>query len=126
MSAPADVLVVGASAAGLSTAEALRRKGFQGGLTVLGAEPHPPYDRPPLSKQILSGTWEPDLAFLHRTAELFRAGRRVRARRSGRQPRRGRTHRPHRFGPSAAGGRDRRGDGSAAPRLRRAVDAFTS
>ncbi|MFJ2197100.1 NAD(P)/FAD-dependent oxidoreductase [Streptomyces violaceusniger] len=70
MSAPADVLVVGASAAGLSTAEALRRKGFQGGLTVLGAEPHLPYDRPPLSKQVLSGAWEPDRAFLRRSAEL--------------------------------------------------------
>lgn len=70
MSAPADVLVVGASAAGLSTAEALRRKGFQGGLTVLGAEPHLPYDRPPLSKQVLSGAWEPDRASLRRPAEL--------------------------------------------------------
>ncbi|MBO3676199.1 NAD(P)/FAD-dependent oxidoreductase [Streptomyces sp. NEAU-YJ-81] len=70
MSAPADVLVVGASAAGLSTAEALRRKGFQGDLTVLGAEPHLPYDRPPLSKQVLSGAWEPDRAFLRRPAEL--------------------------------------------------------
>ncbi|MEV6126899.1 FAD/NAD(P)-binding oxidoreductase [Streptomyces violaceusniger] len=70
MSAPADVLVVGASAAGLSTAEALRRKGFQGGLTVLGAEPQLPYDRPPLSKQVLSGAWEPDRAFLRRSAEL--------------------------------------------------------
>ncbi|GAA0223416.1 FAD-dependent oxidoreductase [Saccharothrix mutabilis subsp. mutabilis] len=55
-----SVVVVGASAAGLSTAEALRRKGFTGELTLLGAEPHPPYDRPPLSKQVLAGTWEPD------------------------------------------------------------------
>jgi hypothetical protein len=35
------------------TAEASRRKGFQGGLTVLGAEPHLPYDRPPLSEFVL-------------------------------------------------------------------------
>ncbi|MEU4227059.1 FAD-dependent oxidoreductase [Nonomuraea sp. NPDC026600] len=60
MNAPSSVLVVGASAAGLATAEALRRKGYQGGLTVLGAEPHLPYDRPPLSKQVLSGAWDPE------------------------------------------------------------------
>lgn len=46
MTAPASVLVVGSSAAGLTTAEALRRKGYRGKLTVLGAEKHLPYDRP--------------------------------------------------------------------------------
>ncbi|WP_204768377.1 NAD(P)/FAD-dependent oxidoreductase [Lentzea nigeriaca] len=56
--------MVGASAAGLATAEALRRKGYTGRLTILGAEPHLPYDRPPLSKQVLSGTWEPGKAQL--------------------------------------------------------------
>ncbi|MDH6217932.1 NAD(P)/FAD-dependent oxidoreductase [Streptomyces pseudovenezuelae] len=59
MTAPAHVLVVGAAASGLTTVEALRRKGYGGAITVLGDEPHPPYDRPPLSKQVLSGTWEP-------------------------------------------------------------------
>lgn len=58
MIAPASVLVVGASAAGLATAEALRRRGYPGALTVLGAEPHLPYDRPPLSKQLLAGQWD--------------------------------------------------------------------
>ncbi|MFG1606144.1 NAD(P)/FAD-dependent oxidoreductase [Actinoplanes sp. NPDC049265] len=58
------VLVVGASAAGLATAEALRRHGFTGTITLLGAEPHPPYDRPPLSKQVLAGEWEPARAAL--------------------------------------------------------------
>ncbi|WP_410790832.1 NAD(P)/FAD-dependent oxidoreductase [Kribbella sp. C-35] len=53
-----SVLVVGASAAGLTTVEALRRKGFREPITVLGAEWHPPYDRPPLSKQFLSGDWD--------------------------------------------------------------------
>ena len=53
------IVIVGASAAGLSAAEALRNKGYDGGLTLLGDEPHLPYDRPPLSKQILSGAWEP-------------------------------------------------------------------
>ncbi|MFJ4100510.1 NAD(P)/FAD-dependent oxidoreductase [Amycolatopsis japonica] len=53
------LLVVGASAAGLATVEALRRKGYTDQIAVLGAEPHLPYDRPPLSKQVLSGQWEP-------------------------------------------------------------------
>ena len=64
------VLVVGASAAGLATVEALRRKGYQGGLTVLGAEPHLPYDRPPLSKQVLSGVWDPERAHLRPQSAL--------------------------------------------------------
>lgn len=64
MSTPSSVLVVGASAAGLSTVESLRRKGHAGAVTVLGAESHLPYDRPPLSKQVLSGSWEPDRAQL--------------------------------------------------------------
>ena len=53
------VVVVGASAAGLTAAETLRREGFAGQVTLVGDEPHLPYDRPPLSKQILSGAWEP-------------------------------------------------------------------
>jgi NADPH-dependent 2,4-dienoyl-CoA reductase/sulfur reductase-like enzyme len=52
------VLVVGASAAGLAAAETLRREGYDGEITLLGDESHPPYDRPPLSKQILAGQWE--------------------------------------------------------------------
>ncbi|MET1075285.1 MAG: FAD-dependent oxidoreductase [Umezawaea sp.] len=64
MSAPDSVLVVGASAAGLATAEALRRKGYGGELTLLGDEPHVPYDRPPLSKQVLGGAWAAERAHL--------------------------------------------------------------
>ena len=48
-------MVVGASLAGLRAAEALRRAGHDGPLTIIGAEIHRPYDRPPLSKQILTG-----------------------------------------------------------------------
>ncbi|MEV0037963.1 FAD-dependent oxidoreductase [Streptomyces sp. NPDC050804] len=72
MSVPGGVLVVGASVAGLATVEALRRFGFAGAVTVVGAESHPPYDRPPLSKQVLSGAWEPERARL-RTAEALDA-----------------------------------------------------
>jgi len=72
MTAPARVLVVGASASGLTTVEALWRKGYTGRITVLGDEPHAPYDRPPLSKQILSGAWEPARAAL-RTQEVLSA-----------------------------------------------------
>ncbi|MET8764463.1 FAD-dependent oxidoreductase [Lentzea sp. NPDC004782] len=67
-----STLIVGASAAGLATAEALRRRGYTGPITVLGAEPHLPYDRPPLSKQVLSGAWEPARAQL-RSAEALAA-----------------------------------------------------
>nr|WP_206068186.1 FAD-dependent oxidoreductase [Nonomuraea sp. FMUSA5-5] len=63
-------MIVGASAAGLSTAEALRRQGYQGPLTLLDAEPHLPYDRPPLSKQVLAGDWEPGRAQLRSQAQL--------------------------------------------------------
>jgi 3-phenylpropionate/trans-cinnamate dioxygenase ferredoxin reductase subunit len=49
------IVIVGASLAGLRAAEALRDEGFTGSLTVVGDEPHPPYDRPPLSKQVLLG-----------------------------------------------------------------------
>ncbi|MEV7892394.1 FAD-dependent oxidoreductase, partial [Streptomyces sp. NPDC088357] len=69
---PAHVLVVGASASGLTTVETLRRKGYEGRITVLGDEPHAPYDRPPLSKQVLSGAWEPERAAL-RTQDVLAA-----------------------------------------------------
>ncbi|GAJ97106.1 FAD-dependent oxidoreductase [Agrobacterium rhizogenes] len=65
-------LIVGASAAGLCTAEALRRGGYRGRLTLIGDEPHPPYDRPPLSKQVLSGVWEQSRVAL-RTGEALSA-----------------------------------------------------
>ena len=48
------VVVVGAGVAGLTAVDTLRRRGFEGSVSVLGTEPHQPYDRPPLSKQVLS------------------------------------------------------------------------
>jgi 3-phenylpropionate/trans-cinnamate dioxygenase ferredoxin reductase subunit len=56
----ARIVVVGASLAGLRAAEELRARGFDGTITVVGDEPHQPYDRPPLSKQVLAGTWGPE------------------------------------------------------------------
>ncbi|WP_234539860.1 NAD(P)/FAD-dependent oxidoreductase [Streptomyces shenzhenensis] len=54
------IVVVGASAAGLAAAETLRREGYDGTLTLVGDEPLAPYDRPPLSKQILAAEWVPE------------------------------------------------------------------
>ena len=55
MSAPESVTVVGGSLAGLRAVEALRRRGYDRPLTWIGAERVLPYDRPPLSKQVLRG-----------------------------------------------------------------------
>jgi len=60
------VVVVGASLAGLRACETLREEGFSGRLVLVGAEGHLPYDRPPLSKEILQGKWEPEKIVLRR------------------------------------------------------------
>ncbi|CAM5530287.1 3-phenylpropionate/cinnamic acid dioxygenase ferredoxin--NAD(+) reductase component [Streptomyces alboniger] len=57
-STPRRVVVVGAGMAGVQTAVALREQGFTGTVTLIGAEPHQPYDRPPLSKAVLLGKAE--------------------------------------------------------------------
>ncbi|MFJ4472374.1 NAD(P)/FAD-dependent oxidoreductase [Streptomyces sp. NPDC089424] len=64
------VVVVGASLAGLRGAETLREKGFTGSLTIIGDEPHEPYDRPPLSKQVLLGMTTADRTALPRRRDL--------------------------------------------------------
>ncbi|PJN31019.1 FAD-dependent oxidoreductase [Streptomyces sp. CB02959] len=64
--------MVGASAAGLTVAETLRRRGWDGHLALIGEESRPPYDRPPLSKQILTGAWEPERAALRSLPDLAR------------------------------------------------------
>lgn len=53
------ILVIGAGIGGLRTIEALRDAGYTGRITLVGEESHLPYDRPPLSKQVLAGEWEP-------------------------------------------------------------------
>jgi NADPH-dependent 2,4-dienoyl-CoA reductase/sulfur reductase-like enzyme len=53
-----STVVVGGGAAGLAAAEALRAEGFTGSLTLVCGEPELPYDRPPLSKQVLTGAWD--------------------------------------------------------------------
>ena len=55
-----SVSIVGASLAGYWAAETLRRDGFEGRISLIGDEPHAPYDRPPLSKNFLAGDLEDD------------------------------------------------------------------
>jgi 3-phenylpropionate/trans-cinnamate dioxygenase ferredoxin reductase component len=59
------IVVVGASLAGAKAVEALRESGYDGPVVMLGQEPHPPYERPPLSKGYLLGTAELDSALVH-------------------------------------------------------------
>ncbi|GAB6902608.1 NAD(P)/FAD-dependent oxidoreductase [Kineosporia succinea] len=65
-----DVVVVGASAAGLAAAETLRREGYDGSLTLIGEEADAPYDRPPLSKQILASAWESERLALRTAGQI--------------------------------------------------------
>jgi 3-phenylpropionate/trans-cinnamate dioxygenase ferredoxin reductase subunit len=58
-------VVVGASLAGAKAAETLREEGFTGRVVLVGEEPEPPYERPPLSKGYLLGSDERDTAFVH-------------------------------------------------------------
>ncbi|OBA70751.1 ferredoxin reductase [Mycobacterium sp. 1554424.7] len=64
------IVIVGASLAGLRAAEALRDEGFRGHLTIIGDEPDEPYDRPPLSKQVLAGWVRPDATKLPRMRDV--------------------------------------------------------
>lgn len=64
------IVVVGASLAGLRACESLRMAGYSGTITLIGAERHEPYDRPPLSKALLKGEWEPDRIRLRKPDDL--------------------------------------------------------
>ncbi|MER5538887.1 NAD(P)/FAD-dependent oxidoreductase [Streptomyces mirabilis] len=66
------LVVVGASLAGLRAVEAARKDGFDGRITLVGAEPHLPYDRPPLSKQFLEESGAGGASPTFRTEEVLR------------------------------------------------------
>ncbi len=68
------VVVVGASLAGLRACETLRQEGFVGEITLIGAEHEIPYDRPPLSKKLLAGDWEPDRIRLRKDEDFESLG----------------------------------------------------
>ena len=57
-------VIVGASLAGINAARTLRLQGQEGPIIVVDADPERPYDRPPLSKQMLTGEWEPEKILL--------------------------------------------------------------
>lgn len=69
-----SVLVVGAGLAGLRACEALRQQGFEGRLQLVGGERHLPYDRPPLSKQVLAGSWDAERCTLKAVGDLEALG----------------------------------------------------
>lgn len=64
MRSNSSVVVVGNGAAGIGVAQFLRAEGYEGLITIVGDEVAEPYDRPPLSKQVLTGVWAPDRAAL--------------------------------------------------------------
>ena len=59
-----SIVIVGTGAAGYAVAEGLHAAGFEGAVTLVGEEKGEPYDRPPLSKEVLSGAWDRDRAAL--------------------------------------------------------------
>jgi len=68
------IVVIGGSLAGLRACETLRQEEFVGRITLVSAETETPYDRPPLSKKLLAGEWEPDRIRLRKTDEFESLG----------------------------------------------------
>ncbi len=64
------IVIVGGSLAGMRAAENLRQEGFAGTVTVIGAEAHLPYDRPPLSKKFLAGDWDAERIALRKPDDV--------------------------------------------------------
>ena len=73
-----SVSIVGASLAGYWAAETLRRDGFEGRISLIGDEPHAPYDRPPLSKKFLAGDLDDDRLPLTTAEKLADLGLEIR------------------------------------------------
>ena len=67
---PLTHVIVGASLAGAKAAETLRAEGFDGRIVLIGSEPYRPYERPPLSKQLLRGESDTESVFVH-TANFY-------------------------------------------------------
>lgn len=74
LAADGAVVIAGAGLGGLRCAEALRNLGFSGRVTMIGDEPGLPYDRPPLTKQLLSGQWDASRIELVSAAKLDELG----------------------------------------------------
>jgi 3-phenylpropionate/trans-cinnamate dioxygenase ferredoxin reductase component len=62
---PRFIIIVGGGLAGAMAAQTLREEGFNGRITLIGEEPHHPYERPPLSKDYLQGKADRDTIFVH-------------------------------------------------------------
>jgi 3-phenylpropionate/trans-cinnamate dioxygenase ferredoxin reductase subunit len=67
---PTTIVIIGAGQAGAWAARTLRDEGFDGRLLLIGDEPHPPYERPPLSKAVLAGEAAPESLHLLDAAAL--------------------------------------------------------
>ena len=68
------MVVVGAGQGGIQAAESLREEGWEGEVILFGDEPHPPYHRPPLSKDMLLETLDFDSIMLRGPAEIAAKG----------------------------------------------------
>ncbi|MFV2173721.1 NAD(P)/FAD-dependent oxidoreductase [Actinomadura sp. LOL_016] len=71
---PSQIAVIGASVAGVAVADELRRLGHAGRILLVGDERHLPYDRPPLSKGLLTGATDPDRVLLREREHYDRQG----------------------------------------------------
>lgn len=69
-----SIVVVGAGLAGAKAVETIRKEGFDGPVTLIGDEPHRPYERPGLSKEVLQGKAEPETLFVHKPNYYSEAG----------------------------------------------------
>ena len=68
MTTPPNFIIAGGGLAGAIAAQTLREEGFDGRITMLGEEPHRPYERPPLTKDYLQGKADRDSIFAHAEA----------------------------------------------------------